>query len=501
MKDPTKTIKYYDPIYEIITIKPYEKDWGRGRKFWLPAMGAKNEHLVENIIARVLKSLEMSRLNFLRQSGLAFLVFPSSTHTRFAHSLGTYHLGLEALNRSWVKIPESGGRVISLGKWVERLGLKEELLLALLLHDVGHFPFSHVLENNHSLPFKLESHEEIAVDYILGEKYSEAFQEYLRTEYGMERTQRLSCILDKLNSELKGPIDKEVICFLICKDIKYIEGKYDFNKIKMLSEFTSGLLDLDRFDHYRRDSFFMGTNLARFNVSSFLDDVILTGDGIELKGDGVSHALSLIQSQDNIRTYNFENEENLAYEAMLNYCVSEYFIELKNLNQSEFERHKFEQQKKDVVFWTDEELLRNLGTSKCPEVKHVLFKIKFQEPYSLLGKYPGTNVNTNSVERVLSLQKKILKQLPKKVKPEQLLFRMPRKYGKDINPEGEWLSINRLSDEKGESLSKPGGPMENEVNYIRRKLDAHQNCFWVFCDAELDDRIRQKINELIMKRD
>ncbi|MDQ1352155.1 MAG: uncharacterized protein QG657_2461 [Acidobacteriota bacterium] len=495
MKDPTKTIKYYDPIYEIITIKPYEKDWGRGRKFWLPAMDAKNEHLVENIIARVLKSLEMSRLNFLRQSGLAFLVFPSSTHTRFAHSLGTYHLGLEALNRSWIKAPEHGDKLISLEKWIEPLGLKEEFLLALLLHDVGHFPFSHVLENNHSLPFKLESHEEIAVDYILGGKYSEAFQEYLGAEYGLRERKRLSCIIDELNSKLKDPIDKEVISFLICKDHNYItKREYDLNKIKMLAEFTSGLLDLDRFDHYRRDSFFMGTNLARFNVSSFLDDVILTADGIELKGDGISHAISLLQSQDNIRTYNFENEENLAYEAMLNYCVSEYFIELKNLNQSEFEW-----QKKEIVFWTDEELLRYLGTSKRPDVKHLLFKMKFQEPYSLLGKYSGTNVSINSVERVLSLQKKILKQLPKKVKPEQLLFRMPRKYGKDINPEGEWLSLSRLRDEKGESLSKSGGPMENEVNYIRRKLDAHQNCLWVFCDGLNEDQ-KKRIDDIITGR-
>ncbi|MCX6579518.1 MAG: HD domain-containing protein [Candidatus Aminicenantes bacterium] len=312
MKDPTKTIKYYDPIYEIITIKPYEKDWGGGRKFWSSAMGAQNEQLIENIIAKMLKSAEMSRLNFLRQSGLAFLVFPSSTHTRFAHSLGTYHLGLEALNRSWVKTSGAQIKYESLGNWVESHGLKEEFLLGLLLHDVGHFPFSHVLENNHLLPFKLESHEEIAVDYIIGGKYSEAFQEYLRTEYGLRERKRLSCIIDELNSELKGPIDKEVISFLICKDHNYITNrKFDLKEIEMLAEFTSGLLDLDRFDHYRRDSFFMGTNLARFNVSSFLDDVILTKDGIELKGDGVSHALSLLQSQDNIRTYNFENEENL----------------------------------------------------------------------------------------------------------------------------------------------------------------------------------------------
>ncbi|MCX6579516.1 MAG: hypothetical protein NT166_04970 [Candidatus Aminicenantes bacterium] len=180
---------------------------------------------------------------------------------------------------------------------------------------------------------------------------------------------------------------------------------------------------------------------------------------------------------------------------MLNYCVSEYFEELKSINSTEYER-----QKKEIVFWTDEELLRNLGTSNRPEVKHVLFKIKFQEPYSLLGKYPGTNTRINSVERVLALQSEILSHLSNEIKPEQLLFRMPRKYGKDINPEGEWLSLNRLRDEKGESLSRPGGPIEMEVNYLRNKLNAHQNCIWVFCDSELVESQKRKIDEIITGR-
>lgn len=493
MKDPTKTKKFYDPIYQVITIKPHEKDLYGGRRFWDEAMGVQDKHLVENIVVKVLKSVEMSRLNFLRQSGPAFLVFPSSSHTRFAHCLGTYHLGLEALNRSWVETPKPESKLVSLRKWVQDLGLEEEFLLALLLHDVGHFPFSHVLENNHELPFNLDSHEKVAADYIMGGDYSRAFAEYLQNEYGVEDFKSLSTVLDNLNKEIKNePINKEATCFLICRDEKYLDGQDHASEIKMLAELTSGLLDLDRFDHYRRDAYFMGTNLASFNVRSFLDDVILTDDGIKLKGDGVSHALSLLQSQENIRKYNFENDENLAYEAMLNHCIAQYFEELKNSNKGEYER-----QSKEVVFWTDEELLKQIVSLDLPKIKSIIFRLRFREPYSLLGVYPCTNERIKNVELVLSLRSEIIDQLSGAIKPEQLLFRMPRKYGQPLKLEGEWLSLTRLRDVKGNYLSELQGPVSWEVEHLLKKQKSHQDCVWVFCD-DLNETQRRKVADILI---
>ncbi len=495
MKDPTKTKKFYDPIYQVITIKPHEKDLPGGRRFFDVAMGVQDKHLVENIVVKVLRSVEMSRLNFLRQSGPAFLVFPSSSHSRFAHCLGTYHLGLEALSRTWVETPEPEGKLVSLRKWVRDLGLEEEFLLSLLLHDVGHFPFSHVLENNHELPFDLGSHEKVAADYIMGGDYSAAFAKYLQKEYGVEDFKSLSTVLDNLNKEMKNePINKEAICFLICRDDKYLEGQGHASEIKMLAELTSGLLDLDRFDHYRRDAYFMGTNLARFNVLSFLDDVILTDDGIKLKGDGVSHALSLLQSQENIRKYNFEDAENLAYEAMLNHCVAQYFEELQNSNPREYER-----QSKEVVFWTDEELLKQIVSSDLPEIKSIIFRLRFREPHSLLEIYPCASDRIKNVELVLSLREQIIEQLGDGIRSEQLLFRMPRKYGQPPKIEGEWLSLTRLRDVEGNYLSELQGPVRREVEHLLDKQKSHQNRVWVFYDG-LNRAQRRKVEDIITGR-
>lgn len=495
MKDPTKTKKFYDPIYQVITIKPHEKDLFGGRRFWAKARGVQDSHLVENIVVKVLRSVEMSRLNFLRQSGPAFLVFPSSSHTRFAHCLGTYHLGLEALSRSWVETPRPEGKLVSLRKWVQDLELEEEFLLALLLHDVGHFPFSHVLENNHELPFNLDSHEKVAAEYIMGGDCSSAFAKYLRKEYRVTDFKSLCGVLDKLNKEIKDkPINKEAICFLICRDKKYLKDQSHASEIKMLVEFTSGLLDLDRFDHYRRDAYFMGTNLARFNVQSFLDDVILTDDGIKLKGDGVSHALSLLQSQENIRKYNFEDADNLAYEAMLNHCVARYFEELKSSNMGEYE-----QQSKEVVFWSDEELLKRIISLDLPEMKSIIFRLRFREPYTLLGVYPRDNERIKSVELVLALQKEIIDQLSDKVRPEQLLFRMPRKYGQALHLEGEWLSLTKLRDVNGNYLSQLQGPISREVEHLLDKQKSHQDRVWVFCDG-LNGAQKRKVEDIFTGR-
>src|SRR4029434_10455829 len=88
----------------------------------------------------------------VRQLGLAYLVYPGATHTRFEHALGAYHLA-----RLTLSLLEERGelRGVSL----------EELLIAqvaALLHDVGHYPFSHALEEIGAL-----HHEEVATPLVL----------------------------------------------------------------------------------------------------------------------------------------------------------------------------------------------------------------------------------------------------------------------------------------------------------------------------------------------
>src|SRR6266850_732103 len=85
---------------------------------------------------RVLDTPAMQRLRYVRQLGHAFLVYPGATHTRFEHALGAYHLTRSALTA----LEERGelARVSEEDKVAARL--------AALLHDIGHYPFSHTLE-------------------------------------------------------------------------------------------------------------------------------------------------------------------------------------------------------------------------------------------------------------------------------------------------------------------------------------------------------------------
>ena len=144
------------------------------------------------------------RLRNIKQMGTAHLVYPGATHSRFHHSLGACHLMGKALD-------ELNGKGISISK--------EECLaarIAILLHDVGHGPFSHALE--HSL-----------VDGIKHEGIS-------------------SLIMQQLNTEYKGLLEKSIQVF----DHSYPK--------KYLHQLVSRQLDVDRMDYLNRDSFYTGVS-------------------------------------------------------------------------------------------------------------------------------------------------------------------------------------------------------------------------------------------------
>src|SRR3954463_993150 len=93
------------------------------------------------------------RLRYVRQLGLAFLVYPGATHSRFEHALGTYHLA----RRSLALLEESDG--------LKQIPQDEcaIVIAAALLHDLGHYPFSHALEEIGAM-----HHEEVARNLIAG---------------------------------------------------------------------------------------------------------------------------------------------------------------------------------------------------------------------------------------------------------------------------------------------------------------------------------------------
>ncbi len=155
------------------------------------------------LIFRIMQHPYYQRLRRIKQMALAHLVYPGATHTRFQHSLGAYHLMCNALNELQDK-----GFVISPAE-------VQATKIAILLHDVGHGPFSHALEETivHC------NHEQISL-----------------------------LIMQKLNAEMDGALDLA---------IKIFKGE---TEKKFLHQLVSSQLDVDRLDYLARDSFHSGVS-------------------------------------------------------------------------------------------------------------------------------------------------------------------------------------------------------------------------------------------------
>src|SRR6187549_2201187 len=95
-----------------------------------------NNIRVDELTLKLVDTDVFQRLRYVRQLGLAFLVYPGATHSRFEHALGTFHLCRTAL----AALEERGE--------LERIGEDQRMAVqaAALLHDIGHYPFSHGLE-------------------------------------------------------------------------------------------------------------------------------------------------------------------------------------------------------------------------------------------------------------------------------------------------------------------------------------------------------------------
>ena len=176
-------------------------------------------HIHYEVIWNCLDSKEFQRLRRIRQLGGDFQVYPTAEHSRFSHSLGVY----EIVRRM---VTEVKSLCVELTEYD-----KVCVMLAGLLHDVGHGPFSHAFEHvtNHS-------HEEYTAKIILG-----------NTE---------------LNAILRAVSEK------LPQDIVFIIQHTHENDI--LNQIVSGQLDADRMDYLLRDSYFTATSYGQFDLERIL---------------------------------------------------------------------------------------------------------------------------------------------------------------------------------------------------------------------------------------
>ncbi|MCY4172242.1 MAG: HD domain-containing protein [Bacteroidetes bacterium] len=182
------------------------------------------------LIKDLLAKYEVQRLRRIKQLGMGFLVFPSAEHTRFPHAVGAMGLLSDALN-----ILQEKGTKISKD---ERLAA----LSAILLHDIGHGPFSHTLE------FKLIEKVNPNGQIPTNEKPN-----------GISHEDIGKALIRRLNAQMKGQLDLA---------LKMIEN--DYNERPFFSQLISGQLDVDRLDYLRRDSLFTGVVEGKIGVDRIL---------------------------------------------------------------------------------------------------------------------------------------------------------------------------------------------------------------------------------------
>ncbi len=209
-----------------------------------------NNIRVEGPYLALLDAPAFQRLRYVRQLGLAHLVYPGATHSRFEHALGAYHLARQTVR---VLLDAGAG---------ETIGAEEPSIVvaAALLHDIGHYPFSHALEE-----IGVPHHETVA-----GPLLSDgAIGEVLRREFAPDAPARvLALVRGESTSPLQGLI--------------------------------SGSIDLDKIDYLKRDAMMSGVAYGEIDVDRLRHALALVTDpatgrpSIGLREKGLSALESLL---------------------------------------------------------------------------------------------------------------------------------------------------------------------------------------------------------------
>ena len=197
---------FNDPVYGFVSV-PYE------------------------IIFDLIEHPYFQRLRNIKQLGLTHLVYPGALHTRFHHALGAMHLmgiALETLRNKGIEISEDEAKAVT---------------IAILLHDIGHGPFSHALE---SCIVPSIQHEDLSI-----------------------------LLMKRLDVEFKGALTLAIEIF---------ENKYSK---KFLHQLVSSQLDMDRMDYLNRDSFYTGVSEGVIGFDRILKMIYVIDDQLVIEEKGI----------------------------------------------------------------------------------------------------------------------------------------------------------------------------------------------------------------------
>ncbi len=213
------------------------------------------------LLLGIVKHPLFQRLSRIKQLGLASVVYPGAQHTRFQHSLGAFHLMSEAVQ----SLSQKGIFFFD--------SETEALQAAILMHDIGHGPFSHVLENT---LIRGISHEDISL-----------------------------MMMDQINQEMNGQLN---LAIKIYKD--------EYPK-RFMHQLISSQLDVDRLDYLRRDSFFTGVTEGNIGSARIIKMLNVVDDRLVVEQKGIYSIENYLTSRRLMYWQVYLHKATVAYEKVL----------------------------------------------------------------------------------------------------------------------------------------------------------------------------------------
>ncbi|HVA36300.1 MAG TPA: HD domain-containing protein [Candidatus Dormibacteraeota bacterium] len=297
----------------------------------------------------LMDSVPFQRLRRLRQLGLAYLAFPSAEHSRFTHALGALAMGTHAIEALRAHSPEyfRGDR-----DYDEQRRL---LRVALLLHDLGHGPFSH------------------ASEAVLGRRHETRTEEMLalpELRAGMERAR----------------VDPAEVLGLIVADRP--------SSHPVLKELVSGPnLDCDRMDYLQRDAYFTGVSGGRYDVAQLVASLrVLSVEGeprLGIDGRGLVALEQFVLARYMMFATVYFHHTTRAFERALGEALRELWTRPQDLDGIE-----------EFLAWDDFRVMESLRPSQTPAARALRDRVA---PFALAAEFNGEGDLTlyETCERVL----------------------------------------------------------------------------------------------------
>ena len=300
-----------------------------------------NNIRVDPTAERLLDTSVVQRLRYVRQLGLAHLVYPGATHSRFEHALGAYHLA----RRTLATLQESNG--------LEGVAAEEPAIIAAaaLLHDVGHYPFSHALEE-----IGVPHHEEISRPLLMEGDIAAILSGEIAKD-APERIYAIICGVSK--SPLQGLI--------------------------------SGSLDLDKMDYLKRDALMCGVPYGEIDEDRLMHALVVLDDpatgrrAVGVRAKGLSALESLLfakyQMYRNVYWHHAVRSATAMYKRMVESALAAGALEVQGLGR-----------------FTDEGLIFALESRAKGDVRALLHDLLARRLFKRAFEAPAAGLPMESLE-------------------------------------------------------------------------------------------------------